>query len=141
MQRRKLFYIGTLLLGVCLLFAALLLYFSRGEELKAIVGVCLGIGAGISMMSIANLLMKRMERKYPERRKQTEIEYSDERNTLIRFKAKAKSADILRWCVMAIAYITILAGTDLWVTMVVVGVFMLHSLLILFFTDKYQKEF
>lgn len=91
-------------------------------------------------MSIANLHMKRMEEKNPEWGKQNAIEFSDERNTFIRFKAKAKVADFLQWCIMGIAYITIIVGTPLWVTAVIVGVFMLYNLLVMYYTGKYQKE-
>lgn len=140
MLKKKSFYIGTLVLGICLLIIGLLLFLFRGEELKPITGVCFGIGAGLAMMSIANLLMKRMENRNPEIRKQNEIDYHDERNTFIRYKAKAKVADIMQWCIIGIAYITILISAPLWVTLVIVCVFVLHSILVLFFTGKYQKE-
>lgn len=91
-------------------------------------------------MSISNLLMKRMERKYPERHRQTAIEYNDERNTFIRDKAKAKAAGITQWCVIGVAYITILTNAPLWVTLVTVGVFALHTVLVVYFTNRYQQE-
>lgn len=140
MLKKKSFYIGTLVLGICLLIIALLLFFIIGEELKSITGVCLGIGSGLSGMSIANLLMKRIESKNPVMRKQNEIDYNDERNAFIRYKAKSKVANIMKWCIIGIAYITILINTHLWLTLVIVGVFVLQSILVVYFTNKYQKE-
>ena len=42
------------------------------------------------------------------------IELQDERNILIRQKAKAKSADIIQWLMMIIAYFAIFANAPLW---------------------------
>ena len=91
-------------------------------------------------MSVSNLYMKRLEKTDPEIMKQNEIEYADERNTMIRNKAKAKVGDIIQWFIMGIAYVTILIGTSLWVTLTVVGVFLLKYLLEIYLTSKYQKE-
>ncbi len=118
MLKKKSFYIATLVLAICLIVVS---PFLRGEELKSISGICIGIGAGLLGMSIANLLMKRMEENNPEMMKQSEIEFKDERNTLIRYKAKAKTADIIQWCIMGVAYITILINAPLWVTLVTVA--------------------
>lgn len=139
MLRKKSFYIITLLVGVILLGAAL--YFRMFPEFpKSIGGVCIGVGAGLFGMSVSNLYMKRLEKTDPEIVKQNEIEYADERNTMIRNKAKAKVGDIIQWFIMGIAYVTILIGTSLWVTLTVVGVFLLKYLLEIYFTSKYQNE-
>lgn len=139
MLRKKSFYIITLLVGVVLLGAAL--YFRMFPEFpKSVGGVCIGIGAGLFGMSVSNLYMKRLEKTDPEIVKQNEIEYADERNTMIRNKAKAKVGDIIQWFIMGIAYVTILIGTSLWVTLTVVGVFLLKYLLEIYFTSKYQNE-
>ena len=69
-----------------------------------------------------------------------EIEFSDERNTMIRNKAKAKVGDIIQWLIMGIAYITIVIDAPLWVTLVVIGVFLLKNELEVYFMNKFQKE-
>ena len=51
-----------------------------------------------------------------------------------------KVADIIQWFIMGIAYITILISASLWVTLTVVGVFLLKYVLELYFMNKYQKE-
>lgn len=114
--------------------------FLKGDEVKSINGVCIGIGASIFGMSISNLWMINFNKKHPNELKQSEIEFSDERNTLIRNKAKAKVADIIQWFIMGIAYITILIKTSLWVTLIVTGVFLLKYVLEMYFVNKYQKE-
>lgn len=137
MLKKQSFYIATLVLGICLIAVSL---FLKGEELKSIAGICIGIGTGLFGSSIANLLMKRMEENNPKRMKQREVEFKDERNTLIRYKAKAKAADIIQWCIMGVAYITILIYTPLWVTLVTVGVFLLYNVLAIYFMNKFQQE-
>lgn len=137
MLKKKSFYIITLILGVCFIGAS---FFFKGEEVKAVSGILIGVGAGLFGMSIANLIMKRLEQNKPEIIKQNEIEFKDERNTLIRNKSKAKAADITQWFIMGIAYLTILISTPIWVTLIVVAVFLIYHLLGVYFMNKYQKE-
>ena len=59
---------------------------------------------------------------------------------MIRNKAKAKVGDITQWLIMGIAYITIVIDAPLWVTLVVVGVFLLKNALEVYFMNKFQKE-
>ncbi|MHB8130455.1 MAG: hypothetical protein ACYDEX_15805 [Mobilitalea sp.] len=137
MLKKKEFYIIGIVIGICLIGIGILL---RGEELKAISGVALGIGAGTFGSCLANLIMKRKEEKKPDIKKLNEIEYMDERNTAIRNRAKAKSVDIIQWFIMGIAYLTILIATPIWVTAATVGVYLLHHILTLLLIGKYQKE-
>lgn len=59
---------------------------------------------------------------------------------MIRNKAKAKVGDIIQWLIMGIAYITIVIDAPLWVTLVVVGVFLLKNVLEVYFMNRFQKE-
>lgn len=114
--------------------------FLKGEVAKSISGICIGIGAGLFGMSISNLWLINFNQKHPDELKQSQIEFSDERNTMIRNKAKAKAADIIQWFIMGIAYITIMINAPLWVTLTIVGVFLLKYVFELYFMNKYQKE-
>ena len=137
-MKKKVINIGFLIFGIALfIFGGVLL---KGDEVKSINGICIGIGASLFGMSISNLCMINFNKKHPDELKQSEIEFSDERNTMIRNKAKAKVADIIQWFIMGIAYITILISASLWVTLTVVGVFLLKYVLELYFMNKYQKE-
>lgn len=139
MLRKKSFYVITLLVGVSLLGAAFV-FRMFPDYPKSVGGVCIGIGAGLFGMSVSNLFMKHLEKTDPKIAKQNEIEYADERNTMIRNMAKAKAGDTIQWFIMGIAYITILTGTPLWVTLIIVGVFLLRYILELYFTGIYQKK-
>jgi len=132
-------------MNICMLICGILLFvfgglFLKGEAVKSISGVCIGIGASLFGMGISNLWLINFNKKHPDELKKSEIEFSDERNTMIRNKAKAKVADIIQWFIMGIAYITIMINVPLWVTLTIVGVFLLKYILELYFMNKYQKE-
>lgn len=96
MLKKTSFYMTTLVIGMILLASS---FAFRSEALKSVNGICLGIGMGLIGMSIANLWMKRYEKKNPDIAKQNKVEFNDERNKLIRYKARAKAGEILQWCI------------------------------------------
>lgn len=125
------FLSGILLIGANFLF--------REESMKAVSGVLIGVGASLIGLSVGGLFTRRFEKKNPEIAEQNEIELKDERNMMIRSRAKAKAADITQWFIMGIAYLTILISAPLWVTLAVVAVFLLYNILNVYFMIKYQK--
>lgn len=137
MKRNTPVYIAALIAGICCIAAS---FFFKSEEVKTVSGVLLGVGAGLFGMGVAQLYMKRFEFKHPEHAKQTEIELKDERNTMIRHRAKAKAGDITQWLIMGIAYLSIIISAPLWVTLAIVAVFLAHTVLGLYYMNKYQKE-
>lgn len=137
MLKKKSFYVMTLIIGIALFCSSFLF---RGEELKTISGVLFGIGVGLFGMSIANLWMKGFEEKNPDIMKNNEIEFKDERNTMIRYRAKAKAGDIIQWFIMGIAYLLIVIDVPLWITLITVGGFVLYNVISLYYMNKYQKE-
>lgn len=137
MKRKTSFYVVILITGICCIIASL---FFNGEEVKPIAGILIGIGFGFLGLSLSNLLMKHMERKNPELEKQAKIDFNDERNTIIRNRAKAKAGDITQWLIMGIAYMTIFILAPLWVTLAVVVVFLTYNIIGLYLMNKYQKE-
>jgi hypothetical protein len=136
-MNKKLKDICLLLLGISLFIIGG--FFVKENNLKSISGILIGIGSVLFGMSISNLWIINFNKKHPEELKQAEIEFKDERNTMIRNKAKAKVSDIIQWLVMGIAYITIIINAPLWVTLTVVGVFISKNILELYYMNKYQK--
>lgn len=138
MNMKKLLYIFLAVLGLALAVFGVL--FFRGEELKSIGGVCLGIGAAIFGAAVSKIFMQYFYEKHPKEFKQESIESADERNIMIRNKAKAKSADITQWFIMGIAYICILINAPLWLTLCIVFVFLLKNMIEMYLMNKYAKE-
>jgi hypothetical protein len=137
MLKKTSFYIATLAVGIVLAAAGLLF---NGETSKAAAGVLLGLGAGLTGMSAANLLMKRYERNHPEVARQTEIEQSDERSVMIRNRARAVAGTVTQWLMIAFAFVLILADAPLWQTLTVVGVYTAYHVLYLALAARYQKQ-
>lgn len=127
-----------LILGIAAVISA---FFVFKESLpKTISGVIIGLGGGIISLSISNLFNINIENKYPEQANKIKIENNDERNNMIRTKAKAKSGDVVQWLVIAIAYITILISSPLWLTLIIVAVFLFKNILEIYLISKYQKN-
>lgn len=133
------FNLGLTILGVFLLVVGIVVF--RGEEVKLASGILIGIGTGLIGMCGANLCMLWVYHKHPEEVRRSEIEFTDERNTMIRNKAKAVTCDIIQWFIIGIAFVTIMIKAPLWMTLTVVGVFLLKTVLELYFMNKYQKEY
>ncbi len=130
-------YVVTLCAGILMVALSFLL---QAQEQKAFAGVLIGVGAGLAGMSISNLFMKRYEKKNPDIARMTQIAYNDERNTMIRNKARAAAANITQWLIVALAYLMILIDAPLWAVFCAVGVFSAYHVLSLIFMGKYQKQ-
>ena len=50
------------------------------------------------------------------------------------------SADIIQWCILALAAVSSVMDAQLWVTLVIVGVFLLKNVLEVILMIKYEKE-
>lgn len=134
MSKKKSMNIILLIVGALLIAASFII------PEKKFSGLAIGIGAGLFGVSLSGLFVNRYEKKNPELVKRNEIELKDERNTMIRYRSKAKAGDIIQWFIMGIAYLTIIIEAPLWVTLSIVGVFLLQTILGFYFMVKYQNE-
>jgi hypothetical protein len=123
---------GLALMGLSFLFGA--------ESVKAVQGVMMGVGAGLTGVSGANLLMKRYENQHPDVAKQSEIESKDERNVMIRAKARAAAGNVLQWFIIGLAFVMILLDAPLGYTLAAVGVYLAYHVLSAVFMVRYQKQ-
>lgn len=137
MLKKTSYYVICLIVGLCLVAISFIL---KDSDFSKIAGIFIGLGAGLIGMSIANLYMKRIEKKNPDATKQNEIDFKDERNTMIRYKAKAKAGDIIQWFIMGITYVMILIDAPLWLILCTTAVFLLYAILAIYYMSKYQKE-
>lgn len=119
-------YAVGLVFGIVLAAAGLLLF---GSMPKTVSGLCLGIGSGLAGMSAANLVMASYYKKHPALQKQARIDAQDERTLAITNKAKARAFDITRYILIGVAFLYILADAPLWMTLLIVGVYVFGSVL------------
>ena len=134
MQKKSTFYITALIISV------IMIILSQFVELNSHSGILLGTGAGVIGASIAKLYSINLEKKNPDMIKENEIELQDERNVLIRQRAKAKSADITQWLIMIIAYLEIFVNAPLWIILLTVGIFVLYNIIQIYYINKFNKE-
>ena len=134
MQKKSMFYITAIIISVIMIIG------SQFVELNSHSGILLGTGAGVLGANIAKLYFINLEKKNPDIVKENEIELKDERNILIRQRAKAKSADIIQWLIMLIAYLEIFVNAPLWIILVTIGIFVLYNIIQIYFINKFNKE-
>ena len=134
MQKKSMFYITAIIISV------IMIILSQFVELNSHSGILLGTGAGVLGANIAKLYFINLEKKNPDIVKENEIELKDERNILIRQRAKAKSADIIQWLIMLIAYLEIFVNAPLWIILVTIGIFVLYNIIQIYYVNKFNKE-
>ncbi|MBQ1793316.1 MAG: hypothetical protein II006_01530 [Peptostreptococcaceae bacterium] len=134
MQKKSTFYVMAITISV------IMIILSQFVELNSHSGILLGTGAGVIGASIAKLYSINLEKKNPDMIKENEIELQDERNVLIRQRAKAKSADITQWLIMIIAYLEIFVNAPLWIILLTVGIFVLYNIIQIYYINKFNNE-
>ncbi|MDF2587081.1 MAG: hypothetical protein K0S41_922 [Anaerocolumna sp.] len=140
MKKSRLLYSGLIIAGVVLIIIGFYVSSRYGDSLKSTSGICFGIGAGLIGMSFAQLVLTNYELKHPDVAKQNKIELNDERNTIIRLKARAKAGEILKWFIIAFEFLLIWLNVDLYLILLLWGIYLSYYLIKAFYTVKYQNE-
>ena len=130
-----------LLIGILGIAFALAVKLILQEHLSdSQVGAMIGVGAGLVGFGISKGCFGIWNEKNPELMKQNEIEANDERNQLIRMKAQALCGEILHWLLMVGAWIGIFVNAALWIILLLVGMFLLKTVLDLILMAYYQRK-
>lgn len=137
-QKKKKFLLSLgMITGLVFQFAGI---YSGAEHLRMISGICIGIGAVLFSLSLNKLYRLFYEKAFPDTIRREQIESKDERNLFIRNRAKSITSDISRWAVIGLAWINLLVNGFLWMTLALIGVFVMIYFLEWYYTDKYQRE-
>ena len=112
----------------------------KAPELKAISGICIGIGSGLFGMSLAGIIEFKVQGKYPSYKRQMNIEAKDERNVSIRSKAKAKAFDVMGMVFGILMLIYVLIEADQLIIYLIVAAYLLVYAIYIFYINKYFKE-
>lgn len=137
MNKKSLFFLVIGILGVALIVSAIVL---DGKVSDAVDGRLMGVGAGLTGLGISMWQFFRWVKKDPVKWKQYEIESNDERNVIIKFRAKAIAGEVLQWTVMVAAWAAIFLDAPLWVILAAVCVFLFKTVLEMCLMARYQKE-
>lgn len=137
MKKKSLFYLTISIFGIVLTVSSIIL---NGKVSDTVNGILIGVGAGMIGIGFSMYQFFHWEQKNPEKWKQYEIESNDERNIIIKFKAKAVAGEILQWAIMAVAWAAIFLNASLWVILVAIGIFLFKTILEIYLIARYQKE-
>lgn len=136
-KKKKTLLILGVTAGLILQFAGIT---AGPDNLRIISGSCIGAGALLFSLCFSKLQRLSREKEFPWAVRQEEIEFHDERNTQIRNRAKARTSDISRWVVAALAWINFLVQGYLWMTLALTGAFVLTYILDFCYIEKYQNQ-
>lgn len=137
MKRKELFYLFLGILGIALVVSAIVL---EGRVPDAVDGTLIGVGAGLLGLGFSLWRFCRFAKKDPVKWKQYEVESRDERNVLIRLRAKAAAGEALQWAVLAAAWAAMILDAPLWVVLAAVGIFLCKTVLEVFLMARYEKK-
>ncbi len=139
-NNKKMIYISLIILGAALVITAVLLNIFRGDELKSLGGVCIGLGVVLITLPASQLYVQHAEKKHPDIFRKKNIEVNDERNTVIRDKAGAKVNNIFIWLLFAAILVFILLDVELYITLVLAGLIVINGLINAFYFNYYNKR-
>lgn len=138
MRQKKTLYMVLMAVGAILLLGAFAAWKLSAPDKFG--GMLTGVGSGLLALGFSNWKILRWTEKDPVRMRRDEIDANDERTVAIRRRAQAVSGEVLQWCIMAAAWLSIGLGAPLWITLVAVGVFLAKSVLELCLIVRYQRE-
>ena len=138
MRKKAGVYFAVGLAGIAFALAAR--FFLQGALSQSQAGAMIGVGAGLFGYGVGKGCVALWGEKHPDLMRQSEIEEKDERNRLIRSRAQAVSGEILHWLLMAAAWACIFLDAPFWLTLLLVGVFLLKTMLDFVLIAYYQKR-
>lgn len=131
---------SLLILGIIAGIIIPLIGMSFGRNhLRGIGGICIFANALIPVC-VNRLYRISYEKEFPDLVEKEKIEYQDERNTAIRNMAKAKSADMIQWCILFTAGLVFVTDCPLWLALVLLGIYFLKSGIEWYYINKFQKQ-
>ena len=137
MSKNKLFLFCELTIGIIL---AVVSFAFRKDMPVIIAGILIAAGIGLIGNSISQLMMDHFEKKNPEIIREDIAFTADERNDLIRYKAKAKTNDITQWLIIGMALISVLTKAPVWAIILFALVYLAHLLMPYYFMVRYRNE-
>jgi Flp pilus assembly protein TadB len=137
MHKKNFLFVVLILVGVLLVTAGALL---KDEAVKEWSGVLIGVGAGLTGMSLANLVTAWVEARNPAYSRQVAIEQKDERNQLINNAAKAKAFQAFTPVMGMLMLVFVLIKVELLPLLLLVGAYILVYIFYFVSLNKYLKE-
>ena len=108
--------------------------------LKVLPFLCVGIGVSIFGDNLGKGANNYILSKNPIEAKKATIEENDERNTMIKNKAKAKAYNLVQMVLGALILAFALLGVEIYIVITLVGAYLFINLSNVYYLLKYQKQ-
>ena len=138
MKNKKIKIIGLaclIVIGISLVLISIFLEFTNNAN-----GALIGIGSGVIGASIAQLLTIKIYSKDPSKLKTKTIEVNDERNILIKQKAKSSTYKIFTYVLSIVLMSLVFMNLDSIWLFAAVSLYIIRFIIEIFFISKYMKE-
>ena len=103
------------------------------EEMKALPGVMIGVGAGL-------FIQERTLKRHPEEARKLQIEQTDERNVAISREAKSRAFDVMGYVYAALMLAFVMMGAELMVVLLLVAAYLITYGVMIYELNRLHKE-
>ena len=110
------------------------------EEMKALPGVMIGVGAGLFGHSLGALVQERALKRHPEEARKLQIEQTDERNVAISREAKSRAFDVMGYVYAALMLAFVMMGAELMVVLLLVAAYLITYGVMIYELNRLHKE-
>lgn len=138
MKNKLMNYFLLTLLGIAIFLIGVLLLKNNVE--KYVSGICMGIGTAIFIIFSRKAEVLLIEEKYHDINKQLEMEINDERNTLIRDKAGAKTNRMMNYLLFILTITFTFMNVNLFIILSMVALIIIQAILFIMFSNRYNKK-
>ena len=108
--------------------------------LKTLPYICVGLGSGIFGGNIGTAFKNKAMLKNPQATRQVEIEQKDERNQTISNKSKARVYDLMIFVYAVVILAFALMQINIYVTLILVAIYLFFIFANVYYFNKYNKE-
>lgn len=134
-------YLLGMILGLLLACAGIFLGIKDTESIyKAITGIMMGIGSGICGGCLGIYINLIRLKRNPELALKNEIDIKDERNIMIRDRAKSKAFSLTQYGICALVLVFTLLKVDFIPILITIGVLLSGYVFMIYYMYKYSKE-
>ena len=110
------------------------------EEMKALPGVMIGVGAGLFGHSLGALIQERTLKRHPEEARKLQIEQTDERNVAISREAKSRAFDVMGYVYAALMLAFVMMGAELMVVLLLGAAYLITYGVMIYELNRLHKE-
>ncbi len=138
LKSKRTWYIGAVVISAALLAGGVYLL---GQNNASWGGVCVGLGAAATGISIGGLFMHEMEKRRREIRHAKVIDSNDERLAYGRNQAAAMTNRSIMWLLFVIALVVAGLEAELYVVLVLAGTILASGIINIIFTVHYNRKY